>query len=191
MSNKKDEAEANNCITRDLGRDEMNLAEFPLAVIGRRRPGGSKTLFFSDTVWDKGANQHVERRLTVTSSDLLGLPTQFDEEVLLGCIQLSKQNAFEYQRLAFSRYELLKLLGKRTDGKMMKRVSESLDRWAGVMIISDKARWDKKHRCWCQGHDERDRPRQTDDQNGRRRDTGSGLGFAGATSCQRAFRLGI
>ena len=36
-----------------MGRDEMNLAEFPLATLADRAPRGCKTLVFEDTIWDK------------------------------------------------------------------------------------------------------------------------------------------
>jgi hypothetical protein len=42
-----------------IGRDEMNLAEFPIALLADRVPRGQKTLYFED--------QHG--RLTVTGSD--------------------------------------------------------------------------------------------------------------------------
>ncbi|TWT41500.1 Replication initiator protein A [Thalassoglobus neptunius] len=132
----------------EFGRDEMNLAEFPIAVIGKRPPGNVKTLVFRDQVWDKAVNKYVDRTLTVTSSDLLGLPTQFDDEVLLGCIQLSKANGFKSQEVQFTRYELLELLDRPRDGKNYRRVSESLDRWAGTLVISDKAWWDKERQGW-------------------------------------------
>ena len=46
-----------------LGRDEMNLAEFPLAALADRVAQGQTTLVFEDTVWDKRAGQEVTRRL--------------------------------------------------------------------------------------------------------------------------------
>ena len=37
-----------------MGRDEMNLAEFPLAMLADRVPHGCKTLVFEDRIWDQG-----------------------------------------------------------------------------------------------------------------------------------------
>ena len=53
---------------------------------------------------------------------LLGLPTQFDDEVLLGCVQLTKLLEFKNQKVPFTRYELLKLLDHCVDGKNYRRV---------------------------------------------------------------------
>ena len=130
------------------GKDEMNLAEFPISVIGRRPPGGVKTLVFKDTVWDKGRNEWVNRKLIVTGSDLLGLPTQFDEEVLLACIQLTKQAGMKSRELNFTRRELMRLLGKNGDGRSNRRTAESFDRLTGTLVISEKAFWDKERKTW-------------------------------------------
>lgn len=130
------------------GRDEMNLAEFPLSVIGKRAPGNKKTLHFEDEVWDRAKNAYVPRKLTITGSDLLGLPTSLDDEVLLGCVQLTKSADFSSREVRFSRYDLLDLLGWTRNGRTYNRISESLDRWAGTLIISDKAYWDKSGQCW-------------------------------------------
>lgn len=131
-----------------IGKDEMNLAEFPLSVIGKRAPGNLKTLHFQDEVWDRSLEQYVPRRLTITGSDLLGLPNSLDDEVLLGCVQLTKEAGFADRKVRFTRYELMDLIGWARDGRNYARISESLDRWAGTLIISDKAYWDKANQCW-------------------------------------------
>ncbi len=130
------------------GKDEMNLAEFPLTVIGKRAPGNVKTLHFEDEVWDRAKQAYVPRKLTITGSDLLGLPTSLDDEVLLGCVQLTKEAGFENREVRFTRYELMERIGWNKDGRSYNRISESLDRWAGTLVISDKAFWDKAGQCW-------------------------------------------
>jgi len=78
----------------NMGRDEMNLAEFPLATLANRAPRGCKTLVFADRIWDRGQAQHRFRRLTISASDKYGLPTAIDNEVIVGLIQVSKADAF-------------------------------------------------------------------------------------------------
>lgn len=131
-----------------IGKDELNLAEFPLSVVGRRPPAGVKTVYFEDETWDRGAKRLVSRRLTVTASDLLGLPTATDEEVLVGCLKLTRDQGFRSPRIEFVPYELLELLGWRRDGRGYRRLSQSLDRWAGTLVISDNAFWHKGQQCW-------------------------------------------
>jgi hypothetical protein len=59
---------------RQVGRDEMNLCEFPIASLADRVPTTCKTMVFED--------QHG--RLTVTGSDAYGLPTAPDSDVVIG-----------------------------------------------------------------------------------------------------------
>src|SRR6516225_2884085 len=96
---------------KGLGADEMNLAEFPLAVFSRRLDDRRNTAEFEDDIFDEGAKQFVRRRLVISGSDRFGLPTPLDTDVLLVLIQLTKQRTnFETRILAFSRYEVIELL---------------------------------------------------------------------------------
>ena len=119
------------------GRDEMNLAEFPLSVLTDRTPKATKTLIFH--------NQHGS--LTITSSDAYGLPTALDADVIVGMIQLTKQkNDFKEPIVNFTRYELIRLLGWPNEGKSYHRLEESLNRWHGVSLFYDGCWWDNRAR---------------------------------------------
>ena len=130
------------------GRDEMNLAEFPLAAISDRFLDGTKTVVFSDSVWDSELRQHVPRELTVSGSDLYGLPTAKDDDVLLACIQVSSLGDFHSREVHFSRYELLKLLRWPDEGKYYHRLATSLRRWKGLTIFSNRAFYDNGRKSW-------------------------------------------
>ena len=118
---------------RRVGRDEMNLCEFPIALLTDSPPGGVKTLVFAD--------QHGT--LFVTGSDAYGLPTAPDSDVIVGLIQLTKlRNDFTDPTVAFTRYELLKLLGWEDRGWSYRRLKESLRRWVGVTLYYDGCWWD-------------------------------------------------
>ena len=122
---------------RRVGRDEMNLAEFPITTLAERVPPGIKTLVFED--------QHG--KLTVVGSDDLGLPTALDSDVIVGLIQLTKlRNDFTDPTVTFTRYELLKLLGWEDRGWNYRRLSESLHRWAGVTLRYNGCWWDNKRK---------------------------------------------
>ncbi len=87
---------------RRVGRDEMNLCEFPIATLADRVPEGCKTMVFEDR----------HGRLTVSGSDAYGLPAAPDSDVIVGLIQLTKlRNDFTNPTVTFTRYELLRLLG--------------------------------------------------------------------------------
>ena len=122
---------------RQVGRDEMNLAEFPIAVLTETRPKGMTTLQF------KGENG----TLTVIGSEAYGLPTAIDADVIIGLLQLTKARTdFTERRVGFTRHELLRLLGWPDRGRYYQRLEESLDRWTTVTLKYDNCWWDNKAR---------------------------------------------
>lgn len=130
------------------GRDELNLAEFPLSAICDRFLDGSKTVVFEDTVWDDEKRKRLPRKLTISGSDRFGLPTAKDDDVLLACIQLSSLGEFQQREVHFSRYELLKLLRWPDETRYYRRLAMSLRRWKGLTVYSDRAFYDKARRSW-------------------------------------------
>jgi hypothetical protein len=125
-------------LVRSLGRDEMNLAELPIALLTDRVPDGLKTLEF-----EAGGG-----RLIVTGSDAYGLPTAMDADVIVGLIQLTKlRNNFTDPVVDFTRYELLRILGWPDRGENYRRLEESLHRWVGVTLRYDEAWWDNEIKC--------------------------------------------
>jgi Replication initiator protein A len=122
---------------RRVGRDEMNLAEYPITLLTERVPPGIKTLVFEDR----------HGTLTVSGSDAYGLPAAPDSDVIVALIQLTKlRNDFIDPAVEFTRYELLKLLGWPDDGRHYRRLSESLHRWVGVTLKYDGCWWDNRRK---------------------------------------------
>jgi hypothetical protein len=118
-----------------VGRDEMNLADFPIALLGDYAPNGQKTLYFEDG----------HGRLTVTGSDAYGLPTAADSDVIVALVYLTKlRNNFKDAKVNFSKYELINLLNWGDEGKSYKRLEKSLHRWSGVLLVFDKCWWNNK-----------------------------------------------
>jgi hypothetical protein len=117
------------------GRDEMNLAEYPIALLADRAPDGVKTLVYHDR----------DETLTITGSDLLGLPTALDVDVIIGLLHLTKtQSNFQSTTVQFTRYQLLRILGWPDRGYYYERLTESLNRWVGVTLIYKKSWWDNE-----------------------------------------------
>lgn len=130
------------------GKDEMNLAEFPLSLLADRAGADQRSLCFEDSVWDEGRKERITRQLTVTASEKHGLPTALDDEVLLGLVQLSKQRNFEDRKVPFTRYQLVELLGWREEGRSYARLEESLLRWVGVTLHYRNAWWNREEQSW-------------------------------------------
>jgi hypothetical protein len=132
-----------------LGRDEMNFAEFPLALLTDRAPSDLKTLEAEDQIYDERKGQLVSRKLTITSSDKYGLTTPKDEDVLLALIQLTKEaNNFTDRRVSFSRAELLKLLGWPRTGTSYERMRLAFCRWSTVFFLYENSWWENRRQSF-------------------------------------------
>jgi hypothetical protein len=130
------------------GKDELNLAEFPLTALSDRVAAGQTSLQFEDRIWDESRGQMITRKLRVTASERFGLPTALDDEVVLGLVQLSKLRNFVDRRVPFTRYQLIQILGWRHEGRSYTRLEESLHRWVGVTLYYENAWWDRAERSW-------------------------------------------
>jgi hypothetical protein len=130
------------------GKDELNLAEFPIAALSNRVGQDIKTIVFEDDTFDRSTGKLVKRSLTITASDAYGLPTAADDEILLGLVQLSRQQGFISPRVYFTVYQLLRIIGWQTSTKNYRRVNDALNRWLGVSLYYDNAWRDKATNQW-------------------------------------------
>ena len=118
---------------RRIGRDELNLAEYPITLLAERVPPGLKTIAFKDR----------HGKLTITGSDAHGLPAAPDADVIVALLHLTKiRNDFTDPTVHFSRYELVDLLGWADNGQNYRRLVESLNRWIGVTLYYEGTWWD-------------------------------------------------
>jgi hypothetical protein len=138
-----------NAATLDNGwKDELNLAEFPIAALTDRVPNGQTTLVFEDKL-ERRDHPPIVRRLTIMGTVKHGLPTSTDDEVLVGLIQLTKRRSnFTNAKVPFSRYELIELLGWPQSGASYRRIEEALNRWVGVVLMYENAWWDNTAKSW-------------------------------------------
>ena len=134
-----------------LGKDELNLAEFPIALLSENVPAGVKTLEFRDQIFDSGKKKMVNRKLTIEGSETYGLPAAKDDEVILGLIQLSKRKGFKDRKVEFTRYELISVLGWPNTGQSYARIEKALHRWVSVTLHYENAWWDKSEERWTSG----------------------------------------
>ena len=129
-------------------KDELNLAEFPIAALTDRVPDGQTTLVFEDKL-ERRDSPPIVRRLTIMGTHKHGLPTSLDDEVLVGLIQLTKRRSnFTEAKVQFSRYELIELLGWPQSGQSYRRIEEALHRWVGVLLAYENAWWDNAAKSW-------------------------------------------
>ena len=131
------------------GKDEMNFAEFPIALLTDKVPKGQKLIKFEDEIFDEKRKRIVTRRRIIEGSEEFGLPTATDDLVILALIQLTKlKGDFAKREVEFTRLELIKLLGWADEGRSYERIKLSLLRIKAVNYVYDNAWWDSRQKMW-------------------------------------------
>ncbi len=134
------------------GRDEMNIAEFPITLLTDRAPRGLTKIEHKDRIFDPRTGKEITRRLIITAHEEYGLPTSIDDDIILALIQLTKQqNNFTRPDVVFTRRLLIELLGWVDKGRNYERIEMSLDRWASTYLRYENAWWDNEGRQWTSG----------------------------------------
>src|SRR4051794_12561478 len=133
---------------RQLGRDEMNLVEFPIALLTDRVPKDQKEAVYQDEIYDDRTSLTLTRKLTISAGNH-GLTTAIDDEVILALIQLTKNsNNFTNRKVEFSRHELIKSLNWPRTGASYERTLLSLKRWTSVFLQYENAWRDNRTKTW-------------------------------------------
>jgi hypothetical protein len=122
------------------GKDEMNLAEFPIARLGYHDTRLS--IEYRGQIVDKSGNV-LDQKWIVDGSPTFGLPTEFADRVLVALISISGQDQFSNRKVPFTIYRVLTLLGLPTNKEHYKTTKRALQQLAGVTIYSEGAFWDK------------------------------------------------
>jgi hypothetical protein len=131
-----------------LGRDEMNLAEFPITLLTDRVPKEQTEAVYSDEIFDERTGRTLSRKLTITAGNH-GLTTPIDDEIILALIQLTKlKNNFTNRKVEFTRHELVQLLGWSVGGAKYERIEVALDRWTSVHLKYENAWRDNRTKTW-------------------------------------------
>jgi Replication initiator protein A len=131
-----------------LGRDEMNLAEFPITLLTDRVPKDQKEAIYQDEIYDERSGLTLSRKLTIQAGNC-GLTTAVDDEVILALIQITKnKNNFKDRKVEFSRHDLIRLLGWQRTGASYERILLSLKRWTSVFLQYENAWRDNRTKTW-------------------------------------------
>jgi len=127
---------------RRCGRDELNLTEFPFALLASR--ASKKTpnvLEFRDG----------EKEWVVSGDPRYGLPTAGDVELYVVLMELTREQSFPVC-VQFSRHNVIQRLGWDPGGQSYDRFLLGLDRLVGVTIRTQNAFWDAKQRGFVRRH---------------------------------------
>lgn len=132
-----------------IGKDEMNLAEFPMTSLSDKQISGETILKFEDQIYDDRKKKMISRKRIIEGSKEYGLPTATDDSVILALIQLTKQkNGFTNREVVFSRHELIQLLQWPNKGQSYDRIAQSLHRLASVTYHFENSWWDNRRKAW-------------------------------------------
>ena len=123
-----------------LGKDEMNLTEFPIARLGRRDT--RMVIEYHGQIVKDGRTE--TQHWTVSGDGKLGLPTEFAERVLVALISISAEDGFTSKKVTFSRYRILKMMGLSLSQRNYNALRTALRQLAGVTIYSEGSWWDKE-----------------------------------------------
>lgn len=113
-------------------KDEMNLAEFPFCQLSDKAPATKVLAFSYDSVQEDGSI--IRREWRVEGGAECGLPRPIDEDVYVGLMLLTTRQGFENQKVTFTIYELLEVLGWDKGGKSYSRIRASLRRLRNLSI---------------------------------------------------------
>lgn len=135
------------------GRDEMNLADFPLAALTRtQKADGDRKLDrleFVSSRFDPNVRRRVQQKVTLSSTSREGLPTPADEHVILALLHVAKhRDNYADATVHFYPAQLFKIMGWEPNGRSYTRLREVLRRLKAVTIRYENAWWDAEGRAY-------------------------------------------
>lgn len=128
------------------GKDEMNLAEFPFGIL-KRQGDSDDTYVYEGTITTKDGQRH-QQRWEVHGLGSLGLPSEYDERVLIALMAITASHNFQNRKVPFSVYQILQIMGVGTGKRDYQSVERALKRLIGVTIFAEGAFWDQGDRQW-------------------------------------------
>jgi hypothetical protein len=130
------------------GRDEMNLAEFPISVLQRQQPVDEQgikldTVTYEASRYDPSSRQRLQQRVVLETSSRHGLPTPADENVVLALLYLAKHSHdFASPVVHFSPRQLFHIMGWAPNSRSYTRLREVLRRLKSLVIRYENSWWD-------------------------------------------------
>jgi Replication initiator protein A len=130
-----------------LGKDEMNLAEYPLSILTHRIPHDRKTYSFTQRITDHEGNL-VKQSWSVLGSDKYGLPTPYDDDVLIALLYCYKEQKPQGKQIHFSLYKLCQIMQKALSKREYDRMRDSLNRLTSTTIVATNCFYDNLAKSW-------------------------------------------
>ena len=130
-----------------IGKDEMNLAEYPFSLLTHRIPPNRKTYTFTQHIIDS-QGRTVKQTWSVLGSDKYGLPTPYDDDVILALLYCYKDQHFQGRKIHFTLYRLCHIMQKTLSKREYDRIRESLNRLTSTTIAATNCFYDNAAKSW-------------------------------------------
>jgi hypothetical protein len=130
-----------------LGKDEMNLAEYPLSILTHRVPHDRKTYSFTQRITDHQGTV-IKQSWSVLGSDKYGLPTPYDDDVLIALLYCYKEQKPQGKKIHFSLYKLCQIMQKAVSKREYDRMRDSLNRLTSTTIVATNCFYDNLAKSW-------------------------------------------
>jgi hypothetical protein len=130
-----------------LGKDEMNLAEYPLSILTHRVPRHRKTYSFTQRITDHQGTI-IKQSWSILGSDKYGLPTPYDDDVLIALLYCYKEQKPQGKKIHFSLYKLCQIMQKTLSKREYDRMRDSLNRLTSTTIVATNCFYDNLAKSW-------------------------------------------
>jgi hypothetical protein len=136
------------------GRDELNLADFPISVLQRMQPTDEQgvkldTVAYEASRYDARAGKRQQQRVILETSSRLGLPTPADENVILALLYVAKHtHNFAEPVVRFAPRQLFEIMGWAPNSRSYDRLREVLRRLKSLVIRYENSWWDIAGRAY-------------------------------------------
>jgi hypothetical protein len=138
-----------NAATLPRSKYEMNLAEFPLALLSKRKLKEVRVIEYEDSI--SGANgKLIQRKWTVSPSARFGFGSTAITSLLFELFQIWKEQGFASRNIQFqSIYNLIQRMGYRTtDDKAYERIRNDLTALYEISVEAKNAFWDNEKKAY-------------------------------------------
>jgi hypothetical protein len=136
------------------GRDELNLADFPISVLQTQQPRdgtGRKldTIVYNASRYDSQIHRRVPQKIILTTSSQYGLPTPADEDVVLSLLCIGKRtDNLTGIKVHFIPHDLFRIMRWSVNVRSYQRLRDVLRRLKALTIIYENAWWDGSGRSF-------------------------------------------
>jgi hypothetical protein len=135
--------------TLSRSKYEMNLAEFPLALLAKRKLKETRILEYEDTITG-GNGELIQRKWTVSPSARFGFGSTALTATLFELFQIWKEQGFVSRKIQIqSIYNLIQRMGDRTTSNdAYERLRSDLTALVEISIEAKNAFWDNEKKAY-------------------------------------------